>query len=276
MKRLLAFLVFLPPLARADAWAPNLTLTAAWNDNASNAERADDKVGAFSLAGDLLASERYTLGRADAAHVSFHVAGEWWPRFMGLSSVAGGGRVDWEHKFGLGALAPVFSAELAGDFVGANESGRRGMSAGATLALRKRFNDRWRARLSESFDEMYARAAVFDRSGAQTMLEVDRDLDEASRLTFAAFYRDGDVVSYATPPRPDIVALAPNRMPVSTFDRTFVAYSLRASTWGGRVAYVRALNQAAAVVAAYEVRRTERSSLRYVNQLVSLALVRQF
>jgi len=263
-------------VARADQWAPNLTLATAWNGNASNANRADDRIGALEVAADVVANERYSLGRLDAAHLGYHASAEWWPRFGGLFTAAAGGRVDWQHKFGLGALAPVFSVELAGDVIAAQESGRAGSSAGVTFALRKRFDNRWRASLTEELAETYARAAVFDRGGAQTTAQVGYELNESSRLTFDAFYRDGDVVSYATPPRPDIVAIAPNRMPVTTFGRAMVAYSVRAETLGTKIAYIRALTQESALVVSYEVRRTERDPLRYVNQLVSLALVRQF
>src|SRR5262249_15343380 len=159
-------------------------------------------------------------------------------------------------KFGLGALAPVFSIELRGDQVAARETGRRGTSAGIAIALRKRFNDRWKASLTQDFSQMYARHAVFDRQGAQTTIEVSRDLSDVSRLTLSAFFRAGDVVSYATPPRPDIVLLAPNRMPLDTFRRPFVAYSIDAQTHGAKLAYIRALDESSAVVVGYEYRRT--------------------
>jgi hypothetical protein len=276
MYAVLAFYSAASATVRADQWAPNLTLTATWQDNASNANRPSDKISALQTQADVLASERYSLTSADSAHVTFHAAAEWWPRYSALSNAAAGARVEWRHKYGLGALAPVFSFELAGDWVGARESGRSGTSAGATLGLRKRFNDRWRATLTEELTELYARDAVFDRRGAQTTLEVGRDLTPASRLTLAVFYRNGDVLSYATPPRPDLVPVAPNRVPVTTFGRGFVAYSIRAETVGAKAAYIYALTEESAVVVAYECRRTERSPLRYVNQLVSLALVRQY
>jgi hypothetical protein len=271
-----AALFLVPAAVRADDWAPNLTLSGTWNDNASNADRAEDRLSAWQIQADVLASQRYTLRGADSLHLSFHAAAEWWPQYNNLSGAAVGGRAAWEHKFGLGALAPVFSAELAGDFVDAHEDGRRGTTGGVTLALRKRFNNVWRGSITEEFNELYARQAVYDRAGAQTTVEVARELDEVARLTFAVFYRDGDVLSYATPPRPDLVTVAPDRMPVTTFDRDFVAYSIKAATVGARVAYIRAVTEESAVILSYEYRHTERSPLRYVNQLVSLALVRQF
>jgi hypothetical protein len=273
---ILVTLALAPFAARADQWSPNLTLTATWHDNASNADRAADKISTWQTNADIVANERYGLTGADAVHLGFHLGGDWWPDYRNLMTGAAGVRADWEHKFGLGALAPILSVELAADQVAARETGRRGTSSGVTVALRKRFNDLWKASLRTEFSQMYARSAVYDRDGTQTTLEVSRDLGEVSRLTLSVYHRSGDIVSHATPPRPDIVALAPNRMPVDTFGRPFVAYSIDARTTGGKLAFIRALDQASAVIAGYEVRRTERDALRYVNQLVSVALVHQF
>jgi hypothetical protein len=276
VKRLLATLLLLVVAARAENWAPNLTLGATWNNNATNADRSADRISTVQTTADVVANERYAFGRDDAVHFGLHAAGEWWPRYQGLATGELGARADWQHKFGLGALPPVFAVELAGDYVAAKETGRRGNSAGVTIAFRKRFNDLWRASLSQEFNRMFARYAVYDKEGAQTTLELGRDLTEVSRLTFSLFYREGDIVSYATPPRPDIVPLAPNRMLTDTFDRSLVAYSIDAKTTGTKLAYIRALDQASALVVGYEYRKTARDSLSYVNQLVSLALVHQF
>jgi hypothetical protein len=269
-------LLFAASVARADHWEPNATITATWQDNATNANRAIDKIAAFQTTADIIGNERYSLTRDDAAHLGFHAAGEWWPRYKDLMTGALGVRADWEHKFGLGALAPVFSVELAGDLVAAKETGRRGTSTGVSVALRKRFNDLWKASFTVDFNQMYARDAVYDRQGTQGTLEVGRDLTEVSRLTLAVFQRSGDIVSYATPPRPDIVPLAPNRLTTETFRHSLVAYSVDAKTIGAKISYIHALDESSAIVAAYECRKTDRDVLRYVNQLVSLALVHQF
>lgn len=275
MKRLLTLLL-LPLAAHADGWAPNLTTTATWNSNVTNANLGSDRIAALQTQADLLASERYALGRNDAAHVGFHAAADWTPRFNGLTTAAAGVRADWQHKFGLGALAPLFLVELAADAVGAKDAARRGTSTGATLLLRKRFDDRWRATLTQEFTDHAARGAVYDRRGEQTTLELGYDHDEATRVTLAAFRRSGDVVSYATPPRPDLVAVASTRTTVDTFGAPRVAYSVDARTVGGKASLVRALDPDSALVASYEYRETERRPLRYVNHLVSLALVHQF
>jgi hypothetical protein len=262
--------------ARAEGWAPNLTLGTRWNDNATNANTPSDRIAALQANADLLASERYGLTKDDSLHLGFHAGAEWWPRFGGLSRGALGARAEWQHKFGLGALVPVFSVELAADAVGAKESGRGGTSAGVTVVLRKRFDDRWRATFSHEATRYDARFAVFDRRGNETAVEIGRELDELSSFTFRVNYRRGDVLSYGTPPRPDLVALAPNRLMVDTFERPMVAYSIDARSVGAKATVIRALDENSSLMLGYEWRDTEHKPLRYVNHLVSLSLVHQF
>ncbi len=263
-------------VAHADEWSPNLTVTTTWQNNASNANASADRIDGLQTEADLVASERYAFGLGDSVHPALHVGVEWWPRFDGLTRAAFGGRVEWRHKFGLGPLAPVFSVEVAADGIFAHETGRRGTRTGLTVAWRKRFNDAWRASVSHEYAQHDARFAVFDRRSHETAVELARDVTDVARFTFTLRHRAGDVLSYGTPPRPDLVALAPNRRPVETFGRPMVAYSIDARTLGARVAAIRALDESSALILGYEYRQTEHRALRYVNHLVSLSLVHQF
>jgi hypothetical protein len=277
VKRLLLSAFFLAPLfARADAWEPNATFNTTWHDNASNAELSSDRESALETSLNVILSNRYTVSSRDSAEIGFHGQVEWWPRFGGLSMFYGGGSVEWNHKFGLGAQAPEVFVELSADWVGGDEPGRGGSRGAAIFKFRKRFNERWRLALVQEFSELYAKEAVFDSYGALTTLQVDRDISEGVRFTGELFYRNGDVLSYATPPRPDIAAIASERKAVDTFDRPFIAYSLRGTTWGARVSYALALTKDTALVGSYEISRTEKDFLSYRNQLVSVSLVRQF
>ena len=257
-------------------WAPSLTTTATWNSNANNANRSSDIIGALELRADATLTHRFALGSDDALFVAGQLAADAWPRFSGLDAASLGPRLAWRHKFGLGALAPTFSIELAGDAVAAHESARAGLAGSMTFAWRQRLDDATRVALTHERARHNARESVFARTGNETALEIARDLDERWSLAFTARWREGDVLSYATPPRPDLVSLARVRVPNSTFDRPFVAYSLDARTLTGALAFTRALDEATALTFGYEWRQTERGPLRYVNHLVSATLARQF
>ncbi len=269
-------LMFTSTIAAPADWAPNLTTTATWNSNATNADRSADIIGALALRAEAASSARFALGPDDALFAGVALQAEAWPRFDGLDRAALGPRLTWQHKFGLGALAPVFGVELAGDAIAARDTVRRARAGSVTFALRKRFDESTRATLTHERAREDAREYVFDRTGAETSFELVRDLDERWSLAFTARWRDGDVLSYATPPRPDLVALAHVRVTNTTFDRSFVAYSLEARSLTGGLALIRVLDEATSLTFRYDWRETERGTLRYVNHLVSAALARQF
>jgi hypothetical protein len=261
---------------RADKWAPNLTAGGTWHSNATLADRSSDQIESLQLSADILAGERYPVGRDDALHLTGHLAGDWWPRYRDLTRGAAGGRAEWRHQFGPDPRAPVIAVEGSADFVEAGESARRGFATGVAASVRKRFNDFTRATLRHEVAWFNARYATFDSAASETSLELDRDLTPKTRLTFAARFRDGDIVTYATGLRPDLVDRAPNRMELDTFDRPMTAYRIDATTWSGRAALVRALDDSSAIIVSYEYRNTIRGPLRFPNHLLSVALVHQF
>ncbi|HVU34031.1 MAG TPA: hypothetical protein VHE61_11390 [Opitutaceae bacterium] len=262
--------------APASDWSPNLVLTTAWRNNASNGEAVWDRVDALKLGADVLASSAYAVSREDAFHLSLHLGGDWYPRFLNLDSAAGGARLDWTHTFGRTPLAPVFAVEAAGDYVSTVESAQRGRSGALTLKLAKRFGRSWHASLRERFDRYLAKSDVFDSSSNEASFEVGRDLNEATRIVASARWRDGDVVTYAQYHRPDLLAIARASTPVKTFHQWMTAYATSAHTVAGRIAIVHATSEAAAVELGYEYAETKRPALRFANQTVYLTLIRQY
>jgi hypothetical protein len=66
-------------------------------------------------------------------------------------------------------------------------------------------------------------------------------------------------------------------MPVTTFDRPMVAYSLAdARSVSGAFALACAVDDFTSLTISAEYRNTRKAALRYVNRLVSAALARQF
>jgi hypothetical protein len=276
VKRLFALLLLVPASVFAEEWRPNLTLSAAWNSNATNANLASDRIDAVQTQADVIANQRYGLGRNDSLHPGVHLGANWWPRYNDFTIYLGGLRCEWQHKFGLGALAPTLSAEAAGDVIGARDEGRRGTSYGITFGFRKRFSETTRLVLTEELSRRDAHAAAYDQRQAETTIEIGHDVSEVARVTIGGFWRDGDIISYAEPPRPDLLAIARDRELVNTFGRPMIAYTVHAHTIGGRAGLVRAVSESSAVIFGYEYRLTDHDPLRYVNHLVSISLVHQF
>jgi hypothetical protein len=276
---ILLLLGLLPVLAirATPSTPPVLTATAEWNSNLTNSNRDSDVIGALRLRAELEAfSWRVALGHDDALVVGAGARADVCPRFDGLDQFALGPDLAWRHKFGLGALAPVFSVEAGADAVAARESDRAGFAGRARVAWSQRFDDAMQLVLSYEWSRHDARETVYDRTGREAAAELRYALDERWQVSAGATWREGDVLSYATPPRPDLVALARVRTTVDTFGSPRVAYSLSARTLGGSLAFTRSLGERSALTLRYEGRDTERSALRYVNHLVSTAISHQF
>jgi hypothetical protein len=269
-------LFLLPVAARAAPGRPHLDVTATWHDNASNANRPGDQIDAVETRADLTFFHRVGLARNDSLHLTAHAGGSWWPRFSALHQHTLGGRADWQHKFGLGPQAPIIGVELSAAAALARDRDRRGTSTAALFSLRKRFAEVWRATLTQDFARHDARSVVYDRAGSETAVIVDRSLGEAWHFAIRGSYRDGDVLSHGTPPRPDLVALASNRIPVTTFGRAMVAYSIEACSMETGITLTRALGPQSSARVGYGHRETSRSHLRYGNNFVSAGFAHQF
>lgn len=277
--RLLA--LSLLPLATSSAfaaadWAPNLTTTATWQDNLSNADRATDRIGALVLSADLATATRRSLSATDALLFGAHLAGESTPRFTDLDRATLGAALTWQRKPGLGPTAAVWSATLAADAVVARATGRSGYAAALTLAWRRRLDADTLLRLSTDFSRFAARESLYDRSGVETTAALTRALSERWQLGALARLRFGDVLAYATPPRPDLVALARDREDEATFGRPMVAYTFSARSISGGLTATCLLAEHTSLQLSAEYRLTEKSAFRYVNRLVSAALAHQF
>jgi hypothetical protein len=276
VKKFLAALLLTPLLVSAAGWAPNLSTTATWQSNVTNADVSSDKIGDLQFRADLSSSQRFSLGHDDALIVGARLEADAWLRFDGLNRAALGPTLAWTHKFGLGPFAPVFSLELAGSDVGARESERSGLAGSVALVGRQRLDEATLVAFTYERTRHNARDGLYDRTGAEGALRVTRDLAAEWSLSATARYRRGDVLSYAAPPRNDLVALARDHDDNTTFGRDFIAYSLEAHTLAAALALSRTLDDATAFTLGYEYRDTTRHPVRYVNHLVSVALTRHF
>ncbi len=273
MRRAFVFIFCFAALA---AHAADGTLTADWDDNADNASRGAARIGALQFRGDAAARRIREIGENWVLFYGGALSTEVWPRYDGLDLAALGPRLALQRKFGLGAFAPALRLDLGADAMAGRESARSGPAGTAALRLLQRFSTATRAEISAEVARLDARGAVFARTAGTLAAGVDHDLDGRWRVSFRFAWRDGDVVSYAMPPRPDLRAAARDLTTSSTFDRPFIAYRLKAHTLDYSLALSPALDERTVLSLAVGLRTTARPGERYLNHLVSLALTRQF
>lgn len=259
------------------AWLPSAGTAAAWHGNITNANRPADVIGALRLGAEFGAARRQPLGRDDTLLTAISARAEAWPRFDGLDRAGAGARVAWQRKFGLGAFAPTLSLEGAGEWMGARESGRAGRLGLLALTARQRLAPAWVTRGRHELARHDGRAAAFDRTGGETTLALDWEVAAGWRLTASVARRRGDVLAYATPPRPDLLREGRATGLMTTFDRErpMMSYLVDARSLTGRLESAFTLDARQTLLLAAEYRETERGTVRYLNRNLSLALDRR-
>lgn len=262
--------------SHAAGWLATASTTATWDSNATRADHAGDRIAALDVLADVAATRRLSITRDDGLLVRLHVAGDAWPRYPTLSTAAVGAGLEWQRKFGLGPFAPLLRVGVAADAIAGRDHDRNGGNYVGTLALQKRATDLTTFEAAETLTRRDERIPVYDWNAAETSVAVRHSIGARTQVSLAAFWRHGGVLSYATPPRPDLIALAPVRELEDTFGRPLVAYAIVARSLGARVGAAWAMNDAASVTLGYEYRDTRRAALRYVNQLVSASIALQF
>lgn len=258
------------------ALAAEVRMNSSWQDNATNAGRDSDRIGALRLSTELSAEQRLALGPDFTFLYGAQLAAESWPRFTGLDRAEAGPTLALRRKFGLGALAPTLTLAACGTLSAARESDRAGPAGNLSLAYAQRLDEANRLVARVELSRLDAHTALFARTGTEATVEFAHDLDTHWRVSLAARWRAGTVLAYATPPRPDLVALARTRAPSTTFDRSFVAYSLDAHSVALAASLSRALSENVSLNLSYEWRETTRTPLTYLNRLVSLGVAYQF
>ncbi|MDI1321041.1 MAG: hypothetical protein PSW75_12740 [bacterium] len=263
------------PAAEFPRW--QFSTEAIWHDNATNAERPQDVRSALQWRSEL----RTGIHRAfPGGHRVSGTAGlrtEFWPRFEGLDVVAPGIAGSWAYKPGLGPNLPVFSAEMEGEWALAAERARDGRGGAARLQVRQRVGNDWLLRVGFERRRFDARSHAFDLTGRKWFGRVERTLGENWLVAVEGQWREGTVVSYSRPPRPDLVAIGKPITFVDTFEQDvpWIAYYFRAKTRSGALELQRTVGRSAMVLR-HEYRHTLHAGPGYRNQITTLRFVTGF
>jgi hypothetical protein len=265
---LLAAALACGPSGRAAAAAAipldTVVTTLAWDDNLANADAASDR------AGDTLVGARFSLDRTKPVsgrdRVTFHLhidLQEAWHHPKAAESRLGGGP-GWERKFGLGPFAPVLGAGVVLDAVASRDNRRLGFVGEVILRGRFRLAEPTILDVSQSFSDRGARHDLFEARTRESTLTLRHDLGADWQLTAEARWREGEVVSFATPPRPDLAALAAVLVPLDpTFGSARTAYAVDARSLAGSLTLSRRLSQDYALAVGHQHRTTRRGALDY-------------
>ena len=266
-----SILLLAPSFARAD-WIRDFRADVGYNDNLSNSNREADERddffftghASFGRFGELTDDLRLTM-TADLDAQAF-------ARYGDFNNLTIGSTAALRYRFGLGAMAPFVRVEASGGYAAFQQSLQSGGRFRTGITAGKRLTERFAIDASYFYENIDAESRVFERFSHAFAVDASFDLTERTRLHAGYEFRTGEVVSYAVPPRPDLVALANDRVTVNSFGPPYVAYNLDAITNSLSLGVSQAVTQSLALNASYEWHYTTRSHLSYTNNVLQLSI----
>lgn len=276
MRRFALFLLLAAVSKGALVW--HGSSEAIWHGNVTNADRAADRLPGLQarLAGT--AGRSWQVAPGTQLHGTWHAGLDWWPRFEGLDSVSAGPELGLNRRFGLGSQAWVVGVTGSGGWVGVREAERTGWSGQLRAEVKKRWGDAWQFSLGVEHQRFDARGRAFSHSGRDYFLRAEFQVSAVWHAALEYRRREGSVVSYTTPPRPDLVQAGKVLTLVDTFKRPtpLLAYYFPAETQSLALSLTRRLGPATALRLNFSYAETIHGTLRYLNPRSGVGLLHRF
>ena len=243
-----------------------------FESNASNSNLPSDRLadGFFTVRIDVGTSG--VLGRDWRWHAYLAGEGEQAFRFTELSQIEGGIRLGLERKFGLGWRAPRLQFDLYTAYRGAGQPGASGAGLAPSLGFVWQVVERGGISVRYLPQWFFAQGALFYSGAQEGRISGWFDVFPATRLFLDYSIRYGDVVSYATPPRPDLAAIAEVKEATDVFGAERMAYRFDAWTQSVRAGIDQKLTTWLKLRMAYRFEITQRGNLDYANHIAEIGL----
>lgn len=272
MRGLLLALAAVAFALRVDAdWVRDFKTEGLFNDNVTRANRDADVRDDFAFGASARVG-RFEQSGAWRLTLTGDFDSQLWSRFDDFDHVSAGATAAVRYKFGLGTKAPFVRIEGSARFADFRQDEQDGWRTRTAIVAGKRLTERLGVELGYRFDEVRANHRLFDQEGHSFSLRAAFDLTASTQLTAGYTLRRGDVISYARPPRPDLLALAHTSREVATFGEPFIAYNLDATSHTFSIGVSQAITQHFGVSVRYERQETSRSHISYLNNVVVAGL----
>ena len=262
--------------ATAD-WIRDFRGEISYVDNLSNSDREAEQRGDFAFAGQAHFG-RFGSNFSDDLRltVTADLDARAFARYEDFNRVLLGSSASLRYRFGLGAMAPFVRIDGSGGYANFEQNLQDGRRYHAGITIGKRLTERLAIDASYFFENIGGQIRLFDQRSHTLALTASFDLTETTQLTAAYEFRDGEVISYAIPERPDIVALANAHREVNTFGRIYEAYNLDAITHTFAFGISQALTQSVSANVRYEWQGTSRDQLSYNSNILRVSIHASF
>lgn len=254
-----------PPDINAAVWGR-------WESNVSNSDVAADRLSDGFFGMRVSAGTGGVFGRDWRWRAAAVGEGELAIRFAELGFLEGGVNLGLERKFGLGWQAPRLLADFLSTMRGDGQPGASGVRMAPSIGLLWQGGERWGLRVRYTPEWFLAQSTVFDSFSNAVGIAGWYDLFPSTRLKLGYTFRYGDVVSYAVPPRPDLVANSEARAFTNVFGAERVVYRLEAATHSIEAAVRQDITDDLGLQATYRWEITEGQGLVYENHIIELGI----
>jgi hypothetical protein len=241
-----------------------------YDSNLSNSDRTADQEPDGSWKTDLRVANGFQLLRDLRLTVAADLQSQVWSEYSDFNRICPGAEVGLRYRFGLGRLAPWIMMENRTGYDRFHGSARSGWDESASLRGGVAISDRVALEAGYTFGNFVAPDNFFDLQSHRLGARLIVDLTSSLQMTVGYDYREGDVIAYAVPPRPEIAAFAVEREDVTTFgtDPVYTGYRLLGRSHVVSVSAVYAFNKYFSASVGYEYASTSHDPLRYENHLV--------
>ena len=265
-----------PPTVFSADWSAASAVGGHFDSNRSRGERASDREEEYFIEPSMAATAAWTVDRDLIFEAGIGVDGGVATRFEDLSFLTVAAPVSAQWKFGLGNQAPKLKATFTPSYTTTGEEGASGWRAAPAIGISKRFGERFEVEAGARYEEDARTSELFDGSGSHLFAGMAFDLTTRAQFRMDYSFHHGDIVSYATPPRPDLVAIAELRAPRDTFDREQIAYRIEADTHSIGATWSQALTDSVSLNLGYRFEHTNEQDLNYPRHHVALTLLTSF
>jgi len=260
-------------LARAD-WRFEAETGGVYDSNLSNSDRASDVKDDWAWKADATIANGWQLSRDLRLTLAADLRSRLWARFDALDTIGGGTLARLRYRFGLGSDAPWILLENRIGYDRYRDTAWSNWNESTRLRGGVAVSPRLALELGYEFENRTAPDDFYDLQGHTVDARVIADLTPSWQLALGYSYREGDVVSFAVPPRPDIASISLVRRgpPIFGTNPLYNGYRLTGRTHTVSVSLGYGIARYVSLQFGYEYAVTTHDPLEYENHLVEAKL----
>jgi hypothetical protein len=265
----IVLLILLSSFARAQ-WRFEGETGMVYNSNLSNSDRSEDVRDDWAWSSDIRAGNALQLTRDLRLNFGADLRGELWDRFGAFNTIGPGATAGLRYRFGLGRQAPWVLLDDRFGYDRFQDTAQSGYDNVLNFQTGIALSDRIALEGGYAFESFVAPNDFYDRQLHRVNANIVFDVTSSLQFTAGYIYREGDVISYAVPPRPDIARFSIEREDQDEFGQPLrTAYKLLGRTHSISASIAYQLTKYASVQLGYEYAITVHNPLQYENHIVA-------